>query len=232
MAKAEYHIHINGHEIKKDVEKLLLKVIQNSLEKEDLPKQAVYEDAFRGRGKYHAPKRHFTIKANKPLYPIYSDITQHLDVTEGFRGYVELEALAYENRMDFDEDKNGSKREWSLRDFKYGPLIEVPIGKHKSADIHIELEYGTELSEKIAKELEKRGFFTIEWPKINPTELVCTIQVEDIRDGKELFQGLRNISEDQRGIKRIDYEVTSALKRYPKDFPLWPYIPKRANNEK
>ena len=206
----KYEMHVNGYKIGDSLESKLVAL-------------GFYRDPFLQTENRHTPKNHFTFEVfgdPKTHNSTWIKALQVVKDDEEFQGYIEAETVPEDYSTKFEEIKP-----YSGRDFPF-PLpvcktIEVPVGKHKAADIHV--KRGLDLpKDELDKLLLSRNFYEVHTPR----NRIFTFQTEWFGDAKEAYKRLYQYFLQAGGVKQVDLEITSKLYRNPKNFPLAKIVPR------
>jgi hypothetical protein len=136
-----------------------------------------------------------------------------------FEGYVEFETLSKRFSAPVVSKPYEPDRAFPLPSFQ---LSEVPLQKHKRADLHVKRTAGR-ARDQLDLDLTRAGFYEVHTER----NRIYTLQCENAGDARRIFLLLKKFLTISGGAEQVNFEVISKFLRKPLDLRLPKYLPKQ-----
>lgn len=204
-----FHVHANIHALGSDTAARLESI-------------GFQSDPFEYLPSSYAPPIHFSFETNSPqdARAAWIHAVEIIDQDHSFKGYLESETLA-----DAFESIAELERQYApISAFPLGKLelAPVPFDRHKRSDLHVKRS-ATTAQDELDQLLLAAGFYEVRTQR----NRIYTLQCEDVRDARKIFQLLRQHIMESGGARIVNFEIVGKFYRKPKTFEVVKYLPRQ-----
>jgi hypothetical protein len=169
----------------------------------------------------YAPPIHYAFECDdtSEAQAAWADAVKITQSDAEFEGYIEFETLSSRFEARLSRAPYNPDRPFPLPRL---PISEVPLNKHKGADLHVK-RAAVVSRDQLDIDMLDAGFYEVQTER----NRIYTLQCEDARDAKRLFNLLRQYLSVAGGADQVNFEVISKFLRKPKDLHLPRYMPRQ-----
>lgn len=171
----------------------------------------------------YAPPIHYAVESDdsREAQVAWAAAVDIVQADPDFEGYIEYETLSSRFEATIESKPYEPDRPFPLPNLH---LMEVPLRKHKRADLHVK-RAAADAHDQLDVDLLNSGFYEVHTDR----NRIYTLQCEDATDAKQIFNILREFLNVAGGAKQVNFEVIGKFLRKPEDLHLPRYLPKQQN---